>query len=59
VSTTVKVNGNKVTWSYKSEYDGSPITVNREGTLTGDKITGTVSIAEYSVDGDFTATRSK
>lgn len=60
VSITGKVDGKKVTWSYKSEYNGSPLTVNHEGTLTADdKITGTSSVPEYSVDGEFTATRSK
>ena len=55
-----KVDGKKVTWMYKSQYEGSPITVNFEGKLDSDtKITGTVSVPEYSVDGDFTATQSK
>lgn len=55
-----KVNGNKATWSYKSEYEGSPITANYEGTVgSGNKITGTVNVPEYSADGDFTATQAK
>ena len=60
VNITGKVDGKKVTWSYKSEYNGSPLTVNFEGTLNADnKIAGTVSVPEYSADGDFTATPSK
>jgi hypothetical protein len=60
VDITGKVDGKKVTWSYKSEYNGSPLTVNQEGTLTADnKITGTANVPEYSVDGDFTATHTK
>jgi hypothetical protein len=60
VTITGKVDGKKATWSYKSEYNGSPLTVNHEGTLSPDnKITGTASVPEYSVDGDFTATQAK
>ena len=60
VNITGKVDGKKVTWSYKSEYNGSPLTVTHEGMLNGsDKIFGTASVPEYSVDGDFTAARSK
>lgn len=55
---TGKVDGSKVTWSYKSEYQGTPLTVNHEGTLEGAKITGTVSVPEFSVDGEFTATQA-
>jgi len=55
-----KVDGKKVKWSYKSEFNGSPLTVVHEGTLSADnKITGTASVPEYSVDGDFTATQAK
>ena len=56
---TGKFEGKKVTWSYKSEYNGSPLTVNHEGTLNDDKIVGTAHVPEYSVDGDFTATSSE
>ena len=60
VKITGKVDGKKATWSYKSEYNGSPLTVTHEGTLGADnKITGTASVPEYSVDGDFTATQAK
>ena len=60
VTITGKVDGKKVTWSYKSEYNGSPLTVNHEGTLSADnKITGKASVPEYSVDGDFMATQAK
>jgi len=60
VKITGKVDGKKVSWSYKSEYNGSPLTVNHEGTLDADnKITGKASVPDYSVDGDFTATQAK
>ena len=54
-----KVEDKKVSWTYKSEYNGSPLTVNYAGTLDAAKITGTVSVPEYSVDGEFVATQSK
>lgn len=54
-----KVDGKKITWSFKSEYNGSPLTVNHEGTLSADnKITGTATVPEFAVDGDFTATQA-
>jgi hypothetical protein len=55
-----KVDGKNVNWTYKSEYEGSPITLTYKGTsASGDKITGSVTVEEYSVDGEFTATQSK
>lgn len=56
-----KVDGTKVTWSYKSEYNGSPLTVKYTGTLdsAAGKITGSVNVEEFGVDGDFTATLAK
>lgn len=56
---TGKVDADKITWSYKSEYNGTPLTVNHEGTLKDDKISGTVDVPEFSVTGDFAATRAK
>ena len=55
-----KIDGNKVSWSYKSEYNGSPLTVKFEGAVdpqTG--IKGSVEVPEFGVEGDFTATPSK
>ncbi len=60
VTITGKVDGKKVTWSYKSEYNGTPLTVNFEGTVNADnKITGSVNVPEFSAEGDFTASPSK
>jgi hypothetical protein len=60
VEITGKVDGKKVTWSYKSEYNGNPLTVIYNGTIeSATKIAGTVSVPEYSVDGEFTATQTK
>ena len=57
---TGKVDGKKVSWSFKSEYNGTPLTVEYEGTLSADdKIAGTTTVPEFSVDGDFTATKMK
>lgn len=59
VQITGKVEDNKVSWSFQSEYNGTPLTVNYSGTLASGKITGTVSVPEFSVDGEFSATPSK
>ena len=56
---TGKVDGTKVSWSFKSDYNGTPITVNFDGTLATGKITGTVSVKEFSIEGEFTATQAK
>ena len=53
---TGKVEGNKVSWSFKTDYNGSPLTVSYEGTISSDaKISGASHVAEMSLDGDFTA----
>jgi hypothetical protein len=57
---TGKIDGTKVTWSYKSDYNGTPLTVKYDGALnatTGMK--GNVEVPEFGVAGDFTATQSK
>lgn len=60
VTITGKVDGKKVTWAYKSDYQGTPLTVNYDGTLNSDnKINGSVNVPEFSADDDFTATPSK
>ena len=59
VEVTGKVDGNKITWSYKSEYEGTPLTVNYQGVMDATKISGSVSVPEFSADGDFTATPEK
>jgi hypothetical protein len=60
VNISGKVDEKKITWMYKSEYNGSPITINYKGTLDSTtKMTGTVNVEEYSAEGEFTATQSK
>jgi len=55
-----KVDGKKVSWVIKTEYNGGPLTLTYNGMLdAADKFNGTVNVEEYSVEGDFTATRAK
>jgi hypothetical protein len=55
-----KVDEKKVTWMYKSDYNGSPLTVTFNGTLNSTtKITGSVRAEEFGVEGEFSATLSK
>jgi len=57
---TGTVSGNKVAWSYKSEYSGTPLTVKYDGTLdSATKMKGSVDVPEFSAGGDFTATQAK
>jgi len=54
-----KVDGKKVSWISKSQYQGNPLTLTFNGTLESTtKITGTLNVAEYNVDGGFTAIQS-
>ncbi len=53
---TGKVEGNKVSWSFKTDYNGNTLTVSYEGTISSDaKIAGASHVEEMSLDGDFTA----
>ena len=56
-----KWNGTKITWSYDSEYEGTPLTVKYSGTIdsAAAKLSGAVSVEQFGVDGDFTAAVSK
>lgn len=57
---TGKVDGKKVTFGYKTEYNGSPITVNYQGTVDGTTgIKGGLDVVEFGVGGDFTAVAAK
>ena len=54
------ITGNKLTWKYESEYNGTPLTMVYTATLDDSgKISGSVEVQPYSVTGDFTATPSK
>jgi len=55
-----KVSEKKVSWTIQTEYNGSPLTLKYFGTLaSATKMTGTVSVDPYGVDGEFTATSAK
>ena len=54
------IDGNKVSWKYNSEYQGTPLTVRFAATLDGsEKIRGTVDVDPFNASGEFTATQSK
>jgi len=54
------VEGKNVTWTYKTDTQGGVVTVIHKGTIESpDKISGTLTAVEYSVEGEFTATRAK
>jgi len=56
---TGTVNGKKIKWTYKTEYNGSPLTVSYTGVLDSPtKMTGSTSVEEFGVEGDFTGTQS-
>jgi hypothetical protein len=60
VQITGKVEERKITWTYKANYQGSPLTVVFRGNLeSATKITGTVVAEELGFEGQFTATPSK
>jgi hypothetical protein len=58
---TGRVDGKNVTLTFESEYEGSPVTSKYSGTLdsAANKIAGTVTVEQYSVDGEFTAVPEK
>ena len=57
---TGKIDGAKVTWEYKSDYNGTPLTIKFAGTLDSDKqFKGTVDVDPMGVSGDFTAKRKQ
>jgi hypothetical protein len=60
VQVTGALDGNKVTWKYDSEYNGTPLTLTYTATLDDSgKIAGSVEVQPFGVSGDFTATLSK
>jgi len=60
LAVTGSIDGNKVTWQYDSEYNGSPLTLIYTATLDDSgKIAGNVEVQPFSVTGDFTATPVK
>jgi hypothetical protein len=58
---TGKADGAKVTWSIDGDYNGTPLTIKYTATLgsTEGKFAGTVAVAPFGVEGDFTANSEK
>jgi len=57
---TGTLEGNKITWRYDSEYNGSPLTLTYTATLDDSgRIAGSVEVDPFGVTGDFTATPAK
>lgn len=57
---TGNIDGKKITWQFKSEYNGQPLTLVYTGTMeTAGEITGTVDIQPMAVSGEFTAKQAK
>ena|ERR1700676_1829500 len=51
------LDGNKLTWKYESEYNGTPLTLIYTATLDeSGKIAGSVEVQPYGVTGEFIAT---
>lgn len=57
---TGKIDGNKVTWEYKTDYNGQPLTIAFTGTVDSDKqFAGTVDVEPMGVNGEFSAKRKQ
>ncbi len=56
-SVTGTVKDQTLTWSFNSEYEGSPITVTLSGVVddSGAKMSGTIYVDPMNADGDFNA----
>jgi hypothetical protein len=60
VQITGSLDGNKLTWKYDSDYNGTPLTLIYTATLDDSgKIAGGVEVQPFGVTGEFTATPSK
>ena len=60
VKVTGSIDGNKVTWKYDSDFNGTPISLTYTATLDDSgKIAGSVTVDPFGVSGDFTAAPSK
>lgn len=51
-----KVDGENVSWSYASDYNGTALTISYKGKLAAGKITGETTVDPFGVTGEFTAT---
>lgn len=56
---TGTVDGNKVTFTAKGEYNGTPLTMKYTATVVDGKMKGDMTIDPFGVNGEFTATPAK
>jgi hypothetical protein len=57
---TGKIDGNKVTWQYVTDFNGQPLTIVFTGTVDSDKqFNGSVEVQPMGVTGDFAAKRKQ
>lgn len=55
---TGKIDGANISWEYKADYNGTPLTIKFAGNLDSDQqFKGTVDVDPMGVSGDFTAKR--
>ena len=60
VKVTGSLDGNKVTWKYDSDYNGTKLTLIYTATVDdAAKFSGAVEVQPFGVTGEFTATRAK
>jgi hypothetical protein len=60
IPVTGSIDGNKLTWKYDTDHDGTTLTLTYTATLSdSETFSGNVEVAPYGVTGDFTATPSK
>jgi hypothetical protein len=60
VSVTGKLEESKITFQYKTEYNGETLTIVYTGKMESPaKVAGTVDVQPMGVDGEFTLTQSK
>ncbi len=60
VKLTGKINGKKVTWTFQTDSEGGAVTVIYNGAVDSENtMSGSITAVEFSVEGEFKATRSK
>lgn len=60
VKVTGSLDGNKVTWKYDSDYNGTKLTLIYTATVEDSaKFSGTVEVQPFGVTGEFTSTKVK
>jgi hypothetical protein len=58
---TGEVKDKTVTWQFKTEYNGTPLTIVYNGTLdsASSNISGKINVQEFSIEGEFTAKKEE